>query len=721
MLVRWTRLSGMAVPWRHVSCTSRQLSRGTFCFQQCKNRNLIYSARFIHSNREDIKRKEINTSSDKNLFTEKITQNQDVFGTLGGEHYEISAGLQDDDGESEFLAKISDTGRPRPFDYLGQIETLLKPPNVDLRQALEILEVDMKKEYVKPIPEIYRVLIHACGRKGYSDKAFELYRQYTSRQFPNNFGIYADLFNACANCPKTEDKGVVQARALQHAKQLYLKIITKFSGKLPPEVYHNMMKAFGRCGDIQCAFDLLDKMGEQRIGVSAFTVSHLLHACISDKKAGLRHAILLWRKMRRYKITPNVYCYNLLLRAVKECGVGDPQFLQDILIEAMSPEDVRKLRNQNNDIRLNEKSMTDSKFSVQNNKRSHSKDIKIKNDKSTVNENTMCDNIKTDTITSNGGEDVLLPVPLHNSQDATKFPNFLAPKPNFNSGHFIVGLSDSAFDIAQNKFALFGNVSSFLNLMVDVDESCPDIKTFSQLLHLIEPHEELELIKNIKKYNVKPDVDFFNQLMRRRIARYDYKMARGTLEEINEFDLAPDIATFGCLALTCNNNLLSTQLLNDLKETGIKPNIEILTALLGNACHRCAFLHIEMLLNTMSKLKVKPNLLTTETLEKFYHKCQNLVILLEKDNVGEIEKLKSTGKWKSQDHWRVKILQDDLKADSVKWRRYVNQYKIWLQKTEIDYPNHPWKQFLTSKDLELNKTGSIGKQNYINKIVNNSL
>ena len=231
MLARWKRLSGLAI-WRHVSCTSHQLPRA-FPSGPFKNPSLIYSVWYNTSKVEDIQRKEINMLPDNDLLSPKLKQQQDLFGTLGGENYEISAGLEDDDGESEFLAKISDTGRPRPFDYLGKIEKLLKPPNVDLRQALEIFEVDMKKEYVKPIPEIYRVLIHACGRKGYSDKAFALYRQYTSRQFPNNFGIYADLFNACANCPKTEDNGVVQARALQHAKQLYYKTITKFSGKLP--------------------------------------------------------------------------------------------------------------------------------------------------------------------------------------------------------------------------------------------------------------------------------------------------------------------------------------------------------------------------------------------------------------------------------------------------------------------------------------------------------
>merc|ERR1712080_677084 len=115
----------------------------------------------------------------------------------------------------------------------------------------------------------------------------------------------------------------------------------------------------------------------------------------------------------------------------------------------------------------------------------------------------------------------------------------------------------------------------------------------------------------------------------------------------------------------------------------------------------------------MSKENLKPDFQTTATLEKFYHKCQHILILLEKDRVGDIEELK-------KNKYGAKILKQDLSAGSGKWRRYVSQYKVWLEKTEIDYPNHPWKQFLTSKDIELSKTGPIKKQKYINKIVNNS-
>ena len=185
----------------------------------------------IHSREERNRTKEIhsvvNTKNEQNF-------DPDTFGLLESGKYEAPDILQDDDGEAEFFAKISDTGRPRPFDYLRRIEDLVKPPVVNLKEALDVFEVEMKKEYVKPIPEIYRVLIHACGLKGYSDKAFALYRQYTSRKFPVNFCIFADLFNACANCPKN-DNGTIEERALRHAKSLRLKL-TKINKNLPQEV-----------------------------------------------------------------------------------------------------------------------------------------------------------------------------------------------------------------------------------------------------------------------------------------------------------------------------------------------------------------------------------------------------------------------------------------------------------------------------------------------------
>ena len=52
-----------------------------------------------------------------------------------------------------------------------------------------------------------------------------------------------------------------------------------------------MIKAFGRCGDIVTAFSIVDEMIDARLRIDNKVFSMLLQACISDKEAGLRHAI----------------------------------------------------------------------------------------------------------------------------------------------------------------------------------------------------------------------------------------------------------------------------------------------------------------------------------------------------------------------------------------------------------------------------------------------
>ena len=632
-----------------------------------------------------------------------VHDNSDAFGTLNPKS-ETQVDLDDNDGESEYLAKISDTGRPKPFDYLHQIEKLLKPPNVDLQQALEVFEVDMKREYVKPIPEIYRVLIHACGNKGYCDKAFGLYREYTARRFPANHGIFSDLFNSCANCPK--DKEIMKNRALQHAKKLYLKINASYSGHLHPVLYHNMIKAFGRCGEIEYAFDLLDKMGEKRVRVNASTICHLLHGCIDDKESGLRHALILWRKMRRFKIHPNVQSYNLMLRAVKECGVGDPQFLQDILIETMSSKDVRKLKRKSKD-NLIADHQNSSNIPLLTTETAPTSTFREQVDNSYVvcaDSSDPKDSTVSKIVNNDGKTSSLI-------KTTEVLPNFLSPTPNFECDHGIVGLSENALRSSQEKFSLFGNVSEFLELMVEIDQVEPDIKTISQLLHCIEPQDEYLLLKYIKQYKITTDIDFFNQLMRKRITRNDYQSARKTLEDIGEFDLAPDIATFGCLAMTCSNDKLMFNLLKDMNSSGIKPNVQIITALLRSASKRCSFKSVEVMLDIMTKRNIKPTIQTITTLENFYQTCRKIIISLDRGDTKE-----------KLDHSLVivKVLKDDLSKGSSSWSRYLTTYTKWLEKTEIDYPSHPWKQFLTSKDIEKSKTGTEAKRIYLNQIMNDT-
>ena len=173
----------------------------------------------------------------------------------------------------------------------------------DLRGALNLLDVDMKREYVKPNERHFRLLIHACGKEGYHSRAFSLYRSYRRLHFRTNYGVLADLFNACTNSPFPE-KALEDARVLR-------KSLVEQNLVLPEVTYNNMIKAFGRCGDLETAFSIVDEMARNGTPIKADTFHHLLHGCISDRESGFRHAILAWRKLLEMKrkggVSPEVF------------------------------------------------------------------------------------------------------------------------------------------------------------------------------------------------------------------------------------------------------------------------------------------------------------------------------------------------------------------------------------------------------------------------------
>ena len=94
---------------------------------------------------------------------------------------------------------------------------------------------------------------------------------------------YTALFNACSNSPWPDD-------GLRRADNL--RVLMKEKEHQPNmTTYNAMIKAYARCEDIQTAFALLDEAISAGHRPESQTYSFLLMACVSDKKAGLKHAI----------------------------------------------------------------------------------------------------------------------------------------------------------------------------------------------------------------------------------------------------------------------------------------------------------------------------------------------------------------------------------------------------------------------------------------------
>ncbi len=77
------------------------------------------------------------------------------------------------------------------------------------------------------------------------------------------------------------------------------------------------------------------------------------------------------------------------------------------------------------------------------------------------------------------------------------------------------------------RLNLIGGWEGFLQMMSSLKLK-PDIKTFTLLLECLPPdlEEEEKLLLSIDSYEVKPDVDFFNILIKRRNFRKESQAAK---------------------------------------------------------------------------------------------------------------------------------------------------------------------------------------------------
>lgn len=65
-----------------------------------------------------------------------------------------------------------------PAYFLIEFSTALQ-----LKDALDVLDVKMKNEHVRPDKYIYNLLISGCANVGYTKKAFQLFNQVCTMIF----------------------------------------------------------------------------------------------------------------------------------------------------------------------------------------------------------------------------------------------------------------------------------------------------------------------------------------------------------------------------------------------------------------------------------------------------------------------------------------------------------------------------------------------------------
>lgn len=408
--------------------------------------------------------------------TELAASDPDVFGTIGKvaavEYYDEKDDDKGDAADAAFHRDIPFRSDQLPVKkYEEMIVRLIKDKY--LKEAIDILEVRMPRDRVKPEYHTFELLIIECGRVGYARKAFQLFNKMKQRDLAVKGPVYAALFNACS---KHDDPRAALKLAQGLRKQLIQKGVD-----INRIIYNSMIKAFGRCDDLETAFALVDEMKDKKMELHIDTLNNLFQACIADKQYGFRNGLLVWHSIYRNRLKPSTESFNLLLRCTRDCGIGDLPIARQAIA----------------------KILTDSK--------SHQK-IKQSGKRLLIgdgNNSPATEQVSDGAVASS--DDV---------RDQT--PNLISDMPHLGSL-----MQVNEITTATERMFLLGGMETIISEM-DRLKVRPNMKTFTQLLDTIPAtfEAECELIEKMRYMRVRADTDFFTILMRRRVQRGDYKDAK---------------------------------------------------------------------------------------------------------------------------------------------------------------------------------------------------
>lgn len=455
------------------------------------------------------------SASDEQLYLQSLND-PDTFGSSRDDVYFNESVDVGDIAEETFIENpVSKSKRLSTRQYADMIKEHLS--NNRIKEAIDVLEIRMiQEDRVKPENYIFNLLIGGCARVGYSKKAFNLFTKMKQRGLKVTGGTYTSLFNACSTCPWPQD-GLNKAIRLRE-------IMLEKGYEPNASNYNSMIKAFGRCGDIATAFQLVDEMKSKDLEIEVQTFNFLLQACVSDADYGFRHALIVWHKIYQRRLLPDLYSFNLMLRCVRDCCIGDIETMQQVI----------------SDILLGSKIDSNKQLKINDN---DNQQLLIESDK--------------DADTTDVQDDV----------DSTdQAPNFVSRFPHLGS---LVVLNQ--IKKAEDRLLLLGGAKTILNEMEKIKVQ-PNVKTFTALLDVIPPTNaaEHQIIETIRKLKIKCDIDFFNILIKKRSMRLDYDGAKGVLNMIDLAGLEPDIVTYGVLALGCGNVEEARELLVEMDNKGIR-------------------------------------------------------------------------------------------------------------------------------------------------------
>ncbi|XP_064806794.1 pentatricopeptide repeat-containing protein 1, mitochondrial [Oncorhynchus masou masou] len=528
---------------------------------------------------------------------------------------ERQAAGQEEEREPE--AFRSRTGRRNTqYWYFLQCKRLIKENK--LSEALSMFQREMLEgERLPPEEYNYTVLIGGCGRAGHLKHAFKLYNDMKKRGLVPSDATYTALFNACAESPRKQ-AGLQQAIHLEQE-------LRRKNHPLSDITYHALLKTHALTNHLRACLHTLRDMLQAGHAVTQETFHFLLMGCVRDRDTGFRQALQVYRQMLRIGIRPDVQNYNLLLRAARDCGIGNPAVASALLLTSDCGQEVQavKVRRQGSaplDVDALESQLftqhPDNDLSHHNNDASHRSNdpSNHSNDLSNILshhsdlDSSMVTPVTTQLVMVRKGGEQEAPIgSLPCLSGAISHP------PNLldlsvgraeEGGVVSLGVVSGMFD----RLALMGGAQGFLDKMATAG-LCPDIRTLTLLADTMEPGIQSlhSLLAVAKQHGVKLDAAFYNSVIRRAARAGDLQEAKAVMCVMQERRVRADVRTYGSLALGCNRQTDALQLLGDMQAAGVQPSVQVFSALIGCASRRLDYVYLRLVLRAMREHNVPPN------------------------------------------------------------------------------------------------------------------
>ena len=282
--------------------------------------------------------------------------------------------------------------------------------------------------------------------------------------------------------------------------------------------------------------------------------------CLFNGIIKLIFNLKVWQLCLKAKLKPNLTMYNLLLKATNDCSLTGVQIPR--LNTIKNKKEFLKLKSQNSNDKIKEKNLpifefvpeqqqNATEFSSEPNEKSVIEETNSQNVlqitpdqihviedlevvgqslSKQINELEWWQDIKTNINRADLLTDLSKHRPELNELAATiSYKSFLTSNYPDYEKDLVENVEE---DISINRFNVLGGVNSLIRSMKQhkVD---PDFKTFNMMLEMIPDNLESEelLAKVMDVYGCKPNLDFINILMKRRIFRKEY----------SEFDVSKKI------------------------------------------------------------------------------------------------------------------------------------------------------------------------------------